>query len=255
MSTMRAFVRTSATTGEVTLIERPCPQPGDDEVLVAVSAYGVGVHDRFFIPPAGPFPYTLGTEGAGVVTAIGAAVTTVAIGDRVMITTIMRPAGGTWADFAVAPEKTVTKLPAAIDFATAAGFPIPANAAVETLHTLDLVRGSTLFVGGGSGAIGTLLIQMATRRGLRVAASASAANLALMLSLGAELAVDYNDQTWPDQALGRKRRRRRGRHRAEDRRRLHRHRQRRRPSRHRLWRRRVRVCRTRRAHRTVSAPC
>ncbi len=199
MSTMRAFVRTSATTGEVTLIERPCPQPGDDEVLVAVSAYGVGVHDRFFIPPAGPFPYTLGTEGAGVVTAIGAAVTTVAIGDRVMITTIMRPAGGTWADFAVAPEKTVTKLPAAIDFATAAGFPIPANAAVETLHTLDLVRGSTLFVGGGSGAIGTLLIQMATRRGLRVAASASAANLALMLSLGAELAVDYNDQTWPDQ--------------------------------------------------------
>jgi NADPH:quinone reductase-like Zn-dependent oxidoreductase len=143
-------------------------------------------------------PYTIGTEGAGVVMATANAVTALGVGDRVMMTTIMQPQGGTWAELAIAPEKAVRRIPEALDFATAAGIPIAGDAAVETLHTLALPSGSTLFLAGGSGAIGTLLIQMATRRGIRIAASASAANHDFMRSLGAELAVDYRDPSWPD---------------------------------------------------------
>lgn len=196
---MRAFARTSADTDTVELIDRPSLQPGDHEVLVAIRAFGVGIHDRYFIPQRGPFPYTIGTEGSGVVMATGAAVTSVNVGEHVMLTTILQSQGGTWAELAVAPEKTVFRIPETLGFATAAGIPIAGGAAVETLHTLDLGRGSTLFVAGGSGAIGTLLIQMATRRGIRIAASASASNHAYMLALGAELAVDYRDPSWPDQ--------------------------------------------------------
>jgi NADPH:quinone reductase-like Zn-dependent oxidoreductase len=195
---MRAFTRTYANTGEVKLVERPSPKPGDHDVLVAMRAFGVGIHDRYFIPPGGPFPYTIGTEGAGVVMATGNAVTALGVGDRVMMTTIMQPQGGTWAELAIAPEKAVRRIPEALDFATTAGIPIAGDAAVETLHTLALPSGSTLFLAGGSGAIGTLLIQMATRRGIRIAASASAANHDFMRSLGAELAVDYRDPSWPD---------------------------------------------------------
>lgn len=53
---MRAFARMGAETGEVKLVERPSPTPGAHDVLVAVRAFGVGIHDRYFIPPRGPFP-------------------------------------------------------------------------------------------------------------------------------------------------------------------------------------------------------
>lgn len=181
------------------LIDRSVPEPGDHEVLVAMRAFGVGIHDRYFIPSHGPFPYTIGTEGSGVVVAAGASVAVVNVGDRVMITTVMQPQGGTWSEFAIAPERAVSRIPEEIDFQTAAAIPIAGDAAVETLHTLNLAHGSTLFVAGGSGAIGTLLLQMASHRGIRIAASASVANHAYVLSLGAELAVDYREPSWPDQ--------------------------------------------------------
>jgi NADPH:quinone reductase-like Zn-dependent oxidoreductase len=76
--------------------------------------------------------------------------------------------------------------------------PIAGDAAIETLHTLGLGPGETLFVAGASGAIGTLVVQMATARGIRVAGSASARNHEYLLSLGAERAVDYDDPSWQE---------------------------------------------------------
>ncbi len=90
-------------------------------------------------------------------------------------------------------------IPDALDFVTAAGIPIAGNAAVESMHTLGMNAGETLYVAGASGAIGTLVVQMAARRGIRVVGSASAANHEYVLSLGAELVVDYRDPRWPDE--------------------------------------------------------
>lgn len=64
---------------------------------------------------------------------------------------------------------------------------------------LDLHAGESLFIAGASGAVGTFAIQLAAKRGVRVAGSASEANLDYMESLGADKAVDYNDPAWPDE--------------------------------------------------------
>lgn len=166
---------------------------------MVVHAFGVGVHDRQFIPQSGPFPYVIGLEAAGVVSATGRDVHGVDVGDRVMVSTNMNPNGGTWAEHVVVAQRGVTRIPDGLDFTVAAAIPIAGDAAVETMHTLDMKRGETLFIAGASGAIGTLVVQMATRRGIRVAGSASAENSGYLRSLGAELAVDYRDASWPEQ--------------------------------------------------------
>ncbi|MCD6728164.1 MAG: NADP-dependent oxidoreductase [Solirubrobacteraceae bacterium] len=199
MELMQAFVRREATNGEVSMAEVPVPQVGDHEVLVQVRAFGVGLHDRWFIPPDARFPYVIGTEAAGVVVETGTGVETFGPGDRVMLSGAPNPKGGTWAEFAVVGETSLTRMPDALDFPAAAGIPVAGKTAVESLHTLDLRSGDTLFVAGASGAIGTLVVQMAVARGIRVAGSASARNHDYLLSLGAEKAVDYNASDWHDQ--------------------------------------------------------
>lgn len=164
-----------------------------------MEAFGVGIHDRYFIAPDGPFPYVIGIEGSGIISKVGPDVTGIEIGDRVMVSTSMNPKGGTWAEIAVAEQAGIRPMPDKLDFATAAGIPVAGGTAVESFHALDLKEGETLYVAGASGAIGTLVVQMAAQRGVRVVGSASASNHDHLHSTGAEFAVDYNDPDWPDQ--------------------------------------------------------
>ncbi len=196
---MQAYVRTDAMDQNVELAEVPAPAEDADEILIAVHAFGVGVHDRYFIPQGMTFPYVIGLEAAGVVAETGAEVTGIDVGDRVMVTSMGNPKGGTWAPFAAVNPRRVTVVPDALDLVTAAAIPIAGDAAVESLHTLGMEPGQTLYVAGASGAIGTLIVQMAAQRGVRVAGTASPANHDYLRSLGAELAVDYGDPAWADQ--------------------------------------------------------
>lgn len=106
-------------------------------MLVAVHAFGVGVHDRYFIPADVSLPYIVGLEAAGVVTAVGASVTGIDLGDRVMLTSVGNPKGGTWAEFVAVDHRGITAIPAA-------GIPIAGDAAVESMHTLGMNEGQTL---------------------------------------------------------------------------------------------------------------
>lgn len=196
---MEAYVRREAASDAVVLAEAPVPGPGDREVLVQVRAFGVGIHDRYFIPADARFPYVIGTEAAGVVVETGTGVEAFTPGDRVLFVSVLNPKGGTWAGYAAVAETSLIRMPAGLDFVTAAGIPIAGDAAVESLRTLDLRGGDTLFVAGASGAIGTLVIQIASARGIRVAGSASARNHDYLLALGAEQAVDYNAPEWQEQ--------------------------------------------------------
>lgn len=199
MTEMSAFVRVAADNQIVAAADVEIPELGSGEVLVAVSAFGVGIHDRYFIPPEGPFPYTIGIEGAGVVDRLGPDVDDVQVGDRVMVSIPMSPKGGTWAEYVAVGQHGITPIPDGMDFQTAAGLPVAGRSAVDSLHSLELSSGETLFVAGASGAIGTLVVQMATRLGVRVIGSASAVNHDYLLSLGAEATVDYHDDNWPAQ--------------------------------------------------------
>lgn len=193
---MKAFARMDARRMDVGLVDVPVPVPAAEEVLVALDAFGVGIHDRYFIPEGVAFPYVIGIEGAGRIVALGDTVSGFAIGDRVAFTSSMNPGGGTWAPYAPVNHAALVKVPAGLSAAQAASVPVAGATAAQGLADLDLGAGETLFIAGASGAIGSFAIQIAAARGLRVAGSASAKNLSYMRALGAELAVDYADPDW-----------------------------------------------------------
>lgn len=197
---MRAFVRTDRNNSDFEMRAIAIPQLGEGELLVKMQAVGVGVHDAYFLPPATAHPYPIGIEGAGVVEQVGGAFTRYRPGDRIAFISSMQRKGGTWAEYAiVAEDALILPLPVDLDFVRAAALPVAGNTALRALAPLDdLTAGSSVFVAGGAGAIGTLVIQLARLRGLRVAASASPRNHAYLRSLGADVAVDYRDAHWPD---------------------------------------------------------
>lgn len=199
MQTMQAYVRTSANNQTVELAEVPVPVPGENEVLVKVEALGVGIHDRYFIPEDASFPYTIGTEASGIIVKAGSEVTQYKVEDRVILMSVLLATGGCWADYVVVPADALYPIPEQMSFMDGAAIPIAGKTALECMRGLDLAAGDTLFVAGASGAIGTLVIQLAAARGIRVGGSASQRNQDYMLSLGAEKAVDYADPNWKEQ--------------------------------------------------------
>lgn len=193
---MQAYIRINSESQEVELRNVRLPTFQADEVLVQVKAFGVGIHDRYFIPKDVDFPYVIGSEGAGIIQELGTQVQGFEVGQRVIFTTILQPQGGSWAEFAVAKQSSLIPLPENVSFAQGAAIPIAGTTALECIGALALKKGNTLFIAGASGAIGTLVIQLASSKGIRVSASASAKNHSYMMELGAEKAVDYQDEHW-----------------------------------------------------------
>lgn len=200
---MRAFVIPHPGSTDLELAEVPIPKLGDDELLVRVHAVGVGIHDSYFLPQDAHYPYPIGIEAAGVVEKVGGAVTGHTPGDRIAFVSSMQAKGGTWAEYvAVSARALIIPLPRNLDFVRAAALPVAGNTILKAFHALRSVpAGATVFLAGGSGAIGTLAIQAARARGWRIGASASASNHAYMHSLGAEKTVDYHDPNWVEQVL------------------------------------------------------
>lgn len=193
---MKAFVRTSASTQEVELQEVNLPEMHAEEVLIKVEAFGVGIHDRYFIPSDVNFPYIIGSEGSGVITEKGSQVNGFEIGDKVIFTTVLQTQSGSWAEYAVAKQSALIKRPDNLTAVVGASIPIAGKTALECMRELNLNKGDTLFIAGASGAIGTLVIQLAKAKGILIAASASPKNHEYMKSLGAARTVDYNDPDW-----------------------------------------------------------
>lgn len=196
MQKMKAYVRTGSQNQQVELTNVAIPEINDDEVLVRVRAFGVGIHDRYFIPNDAVFPYIIGIEASGVITKTGTNVTRFKADDRVILTSVLLTRGGCWAEYVAVPESALIPMPTKMGFTEAAVIPIAGKTALESIRTLDLNPGDTLFVAGASGAIGTFVIQMAAHRGVRVFGSASRKNHDHMLAMGAEMAVDYSDPDW-----------------------------------------------------------
>lgn len=201
MQRMKAFVRTNAQDMNVELAEVPIPELAADEVLVRVWAFGVGIHDRYYIPENASFPYVIGIEAAGSLVAVGANVTRFRTGDRVILSSVMQAKGGCWAEYVAVAETSVVRLPPNLAYTAGAALPVAGKTAQECVRQLALSAGDTMFVAGASGAVGTLVIQLARDGGIRVMGSASQKNHDFILSLGAEAAVDYSDPTWKQQVM------------------------------------------------------
>lgn len=165
------------------IVDLPDPHPGPGEVRVAVRAAGVNASDwkkrQGLMDP--DLPQTLGYEAAGVVDELGAGVTDVAVGDRVLG---FSNQGAAQAELAVL--SAYAPVPSSLDFAAAAALPSVTETAARALDELGVADGSTLLVSGASGNVGSAAVQLAVARGARVIGTGSPATHDLLRTLGAE---------------------------------------------------------------------
>ena len=184
-------------------VERPIPK--EDEVLVKIHATTVtrtdcGVRDgkpfliRFFFGLRRPRQRILGTELAGEVEAVGAAVSQFAVGDCVFGSTSAFMSG-THAEFICMRESApLAHMPIGMTFEEAAAVSDGAILALMCLETVHARRGQAILVYGASGSIGTAGVQLAKYFGAEVTAVCNTKNLDLMRSLGADSVIDYTQE-------------------------------------------------------------
>ncbi len=203
--TMRA-VTVDGYGGPEVLVPRevPRPNPGPGQVRVRVRASAINPLDvkmrsgevRHIYPSW--FPDVLGYSVSGVVDAIGEGVSDRALGEEVygINNPIMRHG---YAEFVVGASRFFYPKPARMDFATASAAPsIFATAYGGLFLRANLQSGQTVLIHGGSGVIGSCAVQLAKQAGARVIATASTANVARVLALGADIVVDYKTQRFED---------------------------------------------------------
>ena len=199
---MRAVVHDRYGSPEVLhLAEVERPVPGDDDVLVKVHASTVNRTDCGFRRPRPffvrafsgllrPKHRILGSEFAGEVAAIGAAVTEFAVGDHVFGVNADR--FGTNAEFVcMRSGAPLAHKPAGLTFEEAAAICDGAILALSGLRHADLRPGRRILVYGASGSIGTAAVQLATYFGAHVTAVCNTKNVDIVRSLGADEVVDY----------------------------------------------------------------
>ena len=150
------------------------PKPSAGQVLVRIHAAGVNPYDTYMRAGAyavkPPLPYTPGSDGAGVVEAVGEGVKKVKRGDRVYTA---QTVSGAYAEYALALEEQVHPLPEKIDFKQGAGIWVPYGTAYHALHHSAKAHASeTVLVHGASGGVGTAAIQIARAMGLKVLGTA-----------------------------------------------------------------------------------
>jgi alcohol dehydrogenase len=195
---MRALVLSRYGGSECTaLAEVPPPSPRAGEILVRVRAAGLNPVDyktragALKVVRSYPLPAVMGNEFAGVVESIGPDVERFAKGDRVFARTD-KDAMGAFADYAVVHQDHAARMPASLDFVSAAAVPLAALTALQALRDeLHLGAGQRVFIPGGAGGVGTFAIQIARQLGAIIATTASPRGEALVKRLGADVVIDY----------------------------------------------------------------
>ena len=179
----------------------PLPAVRVSQVLVKVAAVTVNQVDTYIragtFPMELPLPFVIGRDMVGVVEAVGSAVTRFSPGDRVWCNNQgIHGRQGTFAEYVAVAEDLLYHLPAGVDW----------QEAVAILHSglttcLGLFReanlkpGETIFINGGSGNVGSALVQVAHDLGAQVIATVgSAEKRERVLELGADLAIDYKTE-------------------------------------------------------------
>jgi len=154
------------------LVELPIPQPKANEAVVKLSAAGVNFIDVYYREGRykASLPFILGQEGAGVVSAVGADVKSVKIGDRVAWTGLL----GSYAEYAAVAADRLVAIPAGVSDREAAAAMLQGMTAHYLSHdTYPLKRGETALVHAAAGGVGLLQVQMAHHIGARVIATVS----------------------------------------------------------------------------------
>lgn len=189
-------------------VQLPEPEPGRGEVKVRLRAAGVNPIDTklrsrgVFFDDA--LPAILGCDGAGSVERVGSGVTALQPGDQVWFCHGgLGREPGNYAEAAVVPASVARRKPAALSFEQAAAAPLVLLTAWEALFDrAGLQRGQTVLIHGGAGGVGHVAIQLARYAGARVCTTVgSEAHARFAESLGAQLAINYREQSFVDAVL------------------------------------------------------
>jgi NADPH2:quinone reductase len=201
---MRAAVydHTGPAAEVLSIAELPTPVPGPLAVRVKLKWSGVnpsdvktrsGVRSRTL-----PFPRIVPhSDGAGVIDLVGEGVDRARIGERVWLWNAawQRP-NGTAAEYVVLPAPQAVRLPDGVDLAAGACLGIPALTAYHAVTVDGGVRGKSVLVAGGAGAVGHYAVQFARLQGARqiIASVSNAEKAALAQAAGAQLVVNYRTE-------------------------------------------------------------
>jgi zinc-binding alcohol dehydrogenase/oxidoreductase len=202
------------------------PELAADDVAIRVVASALNHMDLWVTrgAPKPPLPHVPGCDVAGVVTAIGSAVTTVAVGDEVVVNPGVSPVAeieewgndspmgpgfmiygehcwGGHAETAIAPERNVCKRPATRSWAECAAFPLAYLTAYRMLRRARLQSGNTLLVVGIGSGVSCAALALGTMMGARVeVTSRGEQKRSQALGMGAAAAHDSTAAKWPVEA-------------------------------------------------------
>jgi NADPH:quinone reductase-like Zn-dependent oxidoreductase len=173
----------------------PDPIAGPGQIVVDIHAASVNGADwkvRAGHYGRGTFPLILGRDFSGVVSAIGAGVADLRVGDQVF-GVLEAGREGTYAEKIAIGGAVVAKKPSALSHVDAAAMALTGLTAICSIEdALKLKAGETILIQGGAGGVASFAIQLAKHLGARVITTASAGNLAYVRGLGADEVIDYN---------------------------------------------------------------
>jgi NADPH:quinone reductase-like Zn-dependent oxidoreductase len=184
----------------------PDPVAGAGQVLVDVHAASVNAADwkrrQGSYAPTTAFPYVPGRDFSGVVSALGAGVSDLKIGDPVFgVVDVVDE--GCYAEKVAIKSSIVAKKPDSLSHVEAAALGlIGLTALVSVEDTLKLKPGETILVQGGAGGVASFGVQIAKHIGARVITTASANNHDYVRKLGADQVIDYNKEDFTKVASG-----------------------------------------------------
>lgn len=193
---------------EVVVSEVKMPELSDDSVMIEVHAASINPIDN--IVKAGymkdmmpiTFPYIMGYDVSGVVTAVGAKVSKFKIGDEVYSRPNQEQAGSI-SEYNVVKEDELAFKPSKLNHEESASIPLAGLTALQALTTKgNLQKGQKVLIHAGSGGVGTFAIQLAKNLGAEVAVTTSPSNFELVKSLGADVIIDYKTQKFEEELKG-----------------------------------------------------
>jgi NADPH2:quinone reductase len=193
-----AFIRAVGTPDAIQWAEFPTPAAGKRQVLVRTEAVAVNPIDTYIrsgiVKAALPDPYIIGCDIAGVVEAVGSDVEQYSVGDRVWGSNQgLAGRQGTFAEFCAIDEQWLYPIPAGVSSeSAAAGALVGITAHLGLFLHGGLKSGEVVFVNGGTGGVGSAVVQLAKAAGATVITTAgSPEKAAECLRLGASHVIEY----------------------------------------------------------------
>jgi NADPH:quinone reductase len=198
-TTMRAAtIDRGGNPGVLSMHVVPVPELGANEVLIAMDTAGVASWDVSIRQHPDAYgvhrhlPLILGTDGAGLVAAVGSAVQDFKVGDKVYAYSFDNPKGGFYAEYVAVAADHVGHAPESLSLREAGAIGTTGLTAIQGIDdALHLKPGDTVIIHGATGGVGTLAVQFAKLRGARVLATVTGEDGAtLARGLGADAVVD-----------------------------------------------------------------